>query len=189
MEETTNNIDHTNNHTNNTDHTNNHSNNTDHTNNHFNNTDHTNNYPNNTAHTNRKADASGKTKWRLVIDYRKLNEVTVDDRYPIPNIDEILDKLGRCQYFTTLDLAKGFHQIEIKEEDIHKTAFTVEGGHYEFLRMPFGLKTAPATFQRLMNHVLKDYINKICLVYLDDVIIFSTSLQEHINSIKLVLIV
>ncbi|GBP14109.1 Retrovirus-related Pol polyprotein from transposon 17.6 [Eumeta japonica] len=134
----------------------------------------------------KKADASGKTKWRLVIDYRKLNEVTVDDRYPIPNIDEILDKLGRCQYFTTLDLAKGFHQIEIKEEDIHKTAFTVEGGHYEFLRMPFGLKTAPATFQRLMNHVLKDYINKICLVYLDDVIIFSTSLQEHINSIKLV---
>lgn len=134
----------------------------------------------------KKADASGKNKWRLVIDYRKLNEVTIDDKYPIPNIDEILDKLGRCQYFTTLDLAKGFHQIEIEEEDIHKTAFSVEGGHYEFLRMPFGLKTAPATFQRLMNYVLRDYINKICLVYLDDVIIFSTSLQEHINSLKLV---
>ncbi|GBP06327.1 Retrovirus-related Pol polyprotein from transposon 17.6 [Eumeta japonica] len=134
----------------------------------------------------KKADASGKPKWRLVIDYRKLNEVTIDDRYPIPNIDEILDKLGRCQYFTTLDLAKGFHQIEIKEEDVHKTAFTVEGGHYEFLRMPFGLKTAPATFQRLMNNILKDYINKICLVYLDDIIIFSTSLQEHINSINLI---
>lgn len=134
----------------------------------------------------KKTDASGKTKWRLVIDYRKLNEVTIDDKYPIPNIDEILDKLGRCQYFTTLDLAKGFHQIEIEEEDIHKTAFSVEGGHYEFLRMPFGLKTAPATFQRLMNNILRDYINRICLVYLDDVIIFSTSLQEHMNSIKLI---
>lgn len=134
----------------------------------------------------KKADASEKVKWRLVIDYRKLNEVTVNDKYPIPNIDEILDKLGRCQYFTTLDLAKGFQQIEIEEADIHKTAFSVEGGHYEFLRMPFGLKTAPATFQRLMNNVLKDYINKICLVYLDDIIIFPTSLQEHIESINLI---
>lgn len=131
----------------------------------------------------KKMDASGKQKWRLVIDYRKLNEVTIDDKYPIPNMDEILEKLGRCQYFTTLDLAKGFHQIEISENDIHKTAFSVEGGHYEFLRMPFGLKTAPATFQRLMNIVLGDYINKICLVYLDDIIIFSTSLQEHLESI------
>lgn len=78
----------------------------------------------------KKADASGKTKWRLVIDYRKLNEVTVDDKYPIPNMDEILEKLGNCQYFTTLDLAKGYHQIEIDEQDVHKTAFSVENGHY-----------------------------------------------------------
>lgn len=134
----------------------------------------------------KKDDASGKKKWRLVVDYRKLNEVTIDDRYPIPNIDEILDKLGKCMYFTTLDLAKGFYQIEVDPEDVHKTGFSVEGGHYEFLRMPFGLKTAPATFQRLMNNVLKDYINKICLVYLDDIIIFSTSLDEHINSIRLI---
>jgi len=83
-----------------------------------------------------------------------------------------------------LDLAKGFHQIEIDERDIHKTAFSVEDGHYEFLRMPFGLKTAPATFQRLMNYVLKEYINKICLVYLDDIIIYSTSLEEHIDSLN-----
>lgn len=134
----------------------------------------------------KKEDASGKKKWRLVVDYRKLNEATIDDRYPIPNIDEILDKLGRSMYFTTLDLAKGFYQIQVDEADVHKTAFTVEGGHYEFLRMPFGLKTAPATFQRLMNTVLKDHINRICLVYLDDIIIFSTSLQEHIQSLKLI---
>lgn len=132
----------------------------------------------------KRMDASGKTKWRIVIDYRRLNEVTIDDKYPIPNIEEILEKLGRCQYFTTLDLAKGFHQIEIHENDIHKTAFSVENGHYEFLRMPFGLKTAPATFQRLMNNVLKEYINKICLVYLDDIIIYSTSLQEHLDSLR-----
>lgn len=131
----------------------------------------------------KKMDASGKKKWRIVIDYRKLNEITINDKYPIPNIDEILEKLGRCQYFTTLDLAKGFHQIEIHEKDIPKTAFSVEGGHYEFLRMPFGLKTAPATFQRLMNNVLSDLINKICLVYLDDIIVFSTSLHEHLESL------
>lgn len=134
----------------------------------------------------KKEDASGKKKWRLVVDYRKLNDVTIDDRYPIPNIEEILDKLGKCMYFTTIDLAKGFYQIEVDEKDVHKTAFTVEGGHYEFLRMPFGLKTAPATFQRLMNTILKEYINKICLVYLDDIIIFSTSLQEHTQSLKLI---
>lgn len=131
----------------------------------------------------KKLDASGRRKWRLVIDYRKLNDITVDDKYPLPNMDEILEKLGKCQYFTTLDLAKGFHQIEIAPEDVHKTAFNVEGGHYEFVRMPFGLKTAPATFQRLMNEVLSDYINKICLVYLDDIIIFSSSLTEHIESL------
>lgn len=135
----------------------------------------------------KKDDASGLKKWRLVVDYRKLNEKTIDDRFPIPNIEEILDKLGRCMYFTTLDLAKGFHQVEIDERDIHKTAFSVEGGHYEFLRMPFGLKTAPATFQRLMNSILGDLVNKICLVYLDDIIVYSTSLQEHVNSLRLVL--
>lgn len=121
----------------------------------------------------KKADARGKTKWRLVVDYRKLIEVTINDKYPIPNNDKILDKLGRCQLLTTHDLAKGFHQIEIEDSDIHKTVFSVEGGHYEFLPTPFGLKAAPATFQRLINNILKVYINKICLVYLDDIIIYS----------------
>lgn len=131
----------------------------------------------------KKKDNSGQQKFRIVIDYRKLNEVTVDDKFPLPNIDSILDKLGRAQYFSTLDLAKGYHQILIKEQDREKTAFVTPHGLYEFIRMPFGLKNAPATFQRLMNDILRDYINKTCVVYLDDILIFSTSLQEHLRAI------
>ncbi|GJQ74985.1 hypothetical protein Trydic_g17515 [Trypoxylus dichotomus] len=137
----------------------------------------------------KKLDASGQQKWRIaVIDYRKVNEKTIDDRYPLPNINDILDKLGRCNYFTTLDLASGFHQIELQSDPIPKTAFNVENGHYEFIRMPFALKDAPATFQRVMDNVLKDLQNKICLVYMDDIIVFSTSLQEHVSSLREVFI-
>lgn len=132
----------------------------------------------------KKMDASGKKKWRLVIDYRKLNEKTIDDKYPIPNISDILDKLGKSMYFSTLDLASGFHQIAVHPQDIPKTAFSVENGHYEFIRMPFGLKNAPATFQRLMDNVLKELQGTICLVYMDDIIVYSTSLQEHIENLK-----
>lgn len=135
----------------------------------------------------KKLDASNTQKWRLVVDYRKLNEKTIDDRYPLPNITEILDKIGRCLYFTTLDLASGFHQIEVNEKDIPKTAFTVENGHYEYTRMPFGLKNAPSTFQRVMDEILKDLQNKICLVYMDDIIIYSTSLAEHMQNLTKVL--
>lgn len=134
----------------------------------------------------KKLDASGKRKTRLVIDYRAVNEKTIDDRYPIPNIEDILDKLGRCQYFTTLDLASGYHQIQMHPESINKTAFNTDHGHYEFLRMPFGLKNSPATFQRVMDDLLRDVLNKFCLVYLDDIIIFSPSLDEHIKHLKLV---
>lgn len=133
----------------------------------------------------KKMDNSGKRKFRIVIDYRKLNEKTIPDKFPIPNITDVLDKLGRSQYFTTLDLASGYHQIEMDPKDIEKTAFSTDDGHYEFLRMPFGLRNAPSTFQRTMNHVLSGLQNK-CLVYMDDVLIFSTSLQEHIESIRLV---
>lgn len=134
----------------------------------------------------KKLDASGKQKWRIVIDYRKLNEKTIGDRYPLPNITDILDKLGKCHHFSTLDLASGFHQIEIDEKSIPKTAFNTEQGHFEFVRLPFGLSSAPATFQRVMDIVLKGLINKICVVYLDDILIFSTSLEEHLEHLTLV---
>lgn len=132
----------------------------------------------------KKRDASNIQKWRMVIDYRKLNEKTICDRYPIPNISEILDKLGKSLYFTTLDLASGFHQIEMHPRDIKKTAFSVEGGHFEFVRMPFGLMNAPSTFQRVMDNVLRDLIGTVCLVFLDDIIVYSTSLQEHMENLK-----
>lgn len=110
----------------------------------------------------KKSDASGKKKYRVVIDYRKLNDKTIDDRHPIPQIEDILDNLGRSSYFTTLDLKSGFHQIELDKDSRQKTAFSTDLGHFEFLRMPFGLKNAPATFQRAMNSILGDLIGTIC---------------------------
>lgn len=132
----------------------------------------------------KKIDNSGEQKWRVVIDYRKINDVTISDKFPMPNIEDLFSKLGKCLYFSTLDLAKGFHQIPIHPDDTHKTAFSTGTGHYEFTRMPFGLKNAPASFQRMMNEVLHDYDYNICVVYLDDILVFSTSLQEHINSLR-----
>lgn len=134
----------------------------------------------------KKLDASGKRKWRLVIDYRKLNEKTIEDKYPLPRIEEILDNLGKCVYFTTLDLAQGFHQIEMSAESIEKTAFSVNNGHFEYVRMPFGLRNAPSTFQRVMDNVLREYLHKFCFVYMDDVVIFSKSLHEHMVHLKLI---
>lgn len=132
----------------------------------------------------KKEDKVGNKEWRIVIDYRKLNEITREDKYPIPKIDEVLDSLGRANYFTTLDLTKGFYQIEVNPEDMEKTAFTTHNGHYEFVRMPFGLKNAPATFQRMMNNVLREHINKHCVVYMDDILVYSTSLEEHISRLN-----
>jgi len=132
----------------------------------------------------KKLDASNKKKWRLVVDFRQLNDKTIKDRYPMPNINEILDKLGRAQYFSALDLASGYHQIEVEPKDRSKTAFSAVGGHFEFIRMPFGLSNAPATFQRVMDNVLAEFNGKFCLIYLDDIIVFSTSLQEHINHLS-----
>lgn len=123
----------------------------------------------------------------MVIDYRKLNEVTKADKYPIPNIVDILDKLGKSKYFFTLDLASVFHQIEIQPKDIEKTAFSTEEGHFEYTRMPFGLKNAPATFQRVMDNVLTGLTGDHCLVYLDDIIVYASSLQEHEIKLKNVL--
>ncbi|KAM0729433.1 Retrovirus-related Pol polyprotein from transposon 297 [Formica fusca] len=127
----------------------------------------------------KKADASGKPKLRVVVDFRKLNDLTIGDSFPLPNITDILDQLGNAKCFTTLDLASGYHQIPMEEGDKCKTAFSTPHGHYEYNRMPFGLKNAPATFQRLMNSILIGIQGIKCLVYLDDIVIYGASLQDH----------
>lgn len=130
----------------------------------------------------KKLDASGKRKVRMVIDYRKLNEKTIEDKFPLPNIEDLFGKIGRATYFSTIDLASGFHQIEMDKDSIPKTAFSTDSGHYEFLRMPFGLKNGPPCFQRAMNIVFSKMNN--VLVYMDDLIIFSDNLEEHLKHLK-----
>ncbi|KAL0128587.1 hypothetical protein PUN28_003742 [Cardiocondyla obscurior] len=127
----------------------------------------------------KKNDSQGNKRWRMVLDFRSLNEKTFGDAYPLPNIVDILDQLGGARYFSVCDLASGFHQIKMDPKDSHKTAFTTPFGHYEFERMPFGLKNAPATFQRLMDLVLTGLQGRELFVYMDDIVIYAKTLEEH----------
>lgn len=131
----------------------------------------------------KKLDASGEKKYRLVIDYRKLNTVTIPDRYPIPEINEVLANLGRNEWFSIIDLKSGFHQIPLKESDIEKTAFSVNNGKFEFTRLPFGLKNAPSIFQRALDDILREHIGKRCYVYIDDIVIFGKDEKEHFENL------
>lgn len=124
---------------------------------------------------------------RMCVDYRKLNAKTRRDAYPLPRIDESLDALQGANFFSTLDLASGYQQVAMDKEDQHKTAFITPFGLYEFKRMPFGLCNAPSTFQRLMTSGMNDMLFRILLVYLDDILIFSRTFQEHLDRLKSVL--
>jgi hypothetical protein len=123
---------------------------------------------------------------RLCVDYRILNKQTIKNRYPLPRIDELLEKFSKAKFFTKIDLARGYNQIRMEENSIPKTAFKTSRGLFESLVMPFGLTNAPATFQALMNHILKPYINNFATVYLDDILIFSNSLEEHENHVRII---
>jgi transposase InsO family protein len=124
---------------------------------------------------------------RFCVDYRKLNDVTVKDRHPLPRIQEYLEALRGARYFTTLDAASGYWQIPMDEESIPKTAFACSEGFFEFNVMPFGLCNAPATFQRAMNSVLAGLTWKCCLVYMDDILVFSRDFDDHVRAVKLVM--
>lgn len=132
-------------------------------------------------------DKNGNPNLRMVIDYRKLNEKTIPDRYPIPDTSVILANLGKSAYFTTLDLKSGFHQILMSEKDRQKTAFSVNNGKYEFCRLPFGLRNAPSIFQRTIDDILREWIGKCCHVYIDDIIIFSPDSRTHLRGIETVI--
>lgn len=132
----------------------------------------------------KKIDDSGGQKYRVVVDFRKLNNLTVGDAFPMPDVNTILDQLGNAKYFSCLDMASGYHQIPMRPEDRQKTGFSTEKGHFEFNRMCFGLKGAPATFQRLMNQVLIGLNGVKSFVYLDDVIVIGTSIKDHENNLR-----
>jgi len=118
-------------------------------------------------------------KLRLCVDNRALNHVTKKERYPLPLIGEALDRLQTAKYYTKLDIKDAYHNVRIKEGDEWKTTFTTKYGTYEYLVMPFGLTNAPAAFQRWINRTLQSYIDICCIVYLDDVLIYSENLEQH----------
>ncbi|KAJ0755697.1 putative nucleotidyltransferase, Ribonuclease H [Helianthus annuus] len=125
--------------------------------------------------------------FRMCIDYRELNKVTVKNRYPLPRIDDLFDQLQGSCYYSKIDLRSGYHQLRVRDEDVSKTAFRTRYGHYEFLVMPFGLTNAPAVFMDLMNRVCKPYLDKFVIVFIDDILIYSKSQEEHEQHLRVIL--
>ncbi|GJZ97556.1 putative reverse transcriptase domain-containing protein [Tanacetum coccineum] len=125
--------------------------------------------------------------FRMCIDYREMNKLTVKNRYPLPRIDDLFNQLQGSSVYLKIDLRSGYHQLRVREEDIPKTAFRTRYGHYEFQVMPFGLTNAPAVFMDLMNRVCKLYLDKFVIVFIDDILIYSKNKEEHEEHLKLIL--
>ena len=124
---------------------------------------------------------------KMCVDYGLLNNNTVKDKFPIPRIDKLITFFGGASVFSKLDLMSGYFQVRIAEDDIEKIAFSTDYGHYEWVVMPYGLTNAPSTFQRMMNRILAPYLNQFVQVYLDDIIIYSKTVEEHYSHIRKIL--
>ncbi|GJU65308.1 putative reverse transcriptase domain-containing protein [Tanacetum coccineum] len=125
--------------------------------------------------------------FRMCIDYRELNKLTVKNRYPLPRIDDLFDQLQGSSVYSKIDLRSGYHQLRVRDEDIPKTAFRTRYGHYEFQVMPFGLTNAPVVFMDLMNRVCRPYLDKFVIVFIDDILIYSKTKEEHDAHLRLIL--
>jgi hypothetical protein len=124
---------------------------------------------------------------RLCVDYRKLNEVTIKKKYPLPKIEDLFDQLNGAKVFSKIDLHTGYHQLKVREFDIPKTAFTTRYGLFEYTVMSFGLTNAPAYFMNLMNKVFMKFLNKFVVVFIDDILVYSKTEEEHAEHLRLVL--
>ena len=124
---------------------------------------------------------------RLCINYKQLNRATIRNQYPLPLIDELFDKLHGCRVYSKIDLSSGYHQLRVWENDVSKTAFRMRYDHYKFIVMPFGLTNAPAAFMDLMNKVFSLYLDKFVIVFIDDILVYSSSLEEHAEHLRKVL--
>ncbi|KAD6454404.1 hypothetical protein E3N88_09110 [Mikania micrantha] len=125
--------------------------------------------------------------FRMCIDYRELNKLTVKNRYLLPRIDDLFDQLQGSSFYSKIDLCSGYHQLRVKDEDVPITAFRTRYGHYEFLVMPFGLSNAPAVFMDLMNRVCKPYLDKFVIMFIDDILIYSKTKEDHEQHLRLIL--
>ncbi|KAJ0867325.1 putative nucleotidyltransferase, Ribonuclease H [Helianthus annuus] len=124
---------------------------------------------------------------RMCIDYRELNKVTIKNWYPLPRIDDLFDQLQGARFFFKINLRSGYHQLKVQEEDIPKTAFRTRYDHYEFTVMPFGLTNAPSAFMDMMNRICKPYLDKVVIVFIDDILIYSKSKKDHAKHLHLLL--
>ncbi|GJV89985.1 putative nucleotidyltransferase, ribonuclease H [Tanacetum coccineum] len=125
--------------------------------------------------------------FHMCIDYRELNKLTIKNRYPVPRIDDLFDQLQGARYFSKIDLRSGYHQLRVHDDDISKSTFRIRYGHFEFTVMPFGLTNAPVVFMDLMNRVCKPYLDKFVIVFIDDILIYSKTKEDHENHLRLML--